>query len=393
VKSPTPDPTRRPAGTPTPQLSLGPEGSGLLIYHDSGKSKSKYLDPTFSQSAIKLDIPAAISPVRGLKAALVFFFESNLVPTGVKVVEYPGLGSVSATVAASKAAPGTGDSGAAPEYGKYELTVELETAAAASSASEYAIDLRLLYENGFIPVRVTGIYPPPPTPTEIAKPTSTPMPARFVTLGPPFAPACGRPLLICDNSLNGPTGRFDGNHGHFDIWPSDCSPDTASGEVIAPVSGKIQKRANSYAIILPQNTYLANMEFALSFMGVHNPRLSSVRNLSIDLGHLRLLASLKHGDYVEKGQPIGDLTTSPYPSPKLAYQVNLSYGSVSYMASPTLFTNDVNFPISFAIPDDPAYKTIYPNSEGPWVFDPRIPTIMGAAWTPYYCYPEPLAYP
>jgi hypothetical protein len=240
------------------------------------------------------------------------------------------------------------------------------------------------------------------TPTKT--PTATPIPIKYVTLGPPFHTECGIPFLVCDNSFNGPQGEIQPRYGHFDIWPSDCNPDAFDGEVIAPASGIIEKHPHSYRIIFPPDTYPENIEFALSFMGIENPDLSVVKGFSIDLGHMELLPDIKPGDFVNKGQPIGNLTKSESLFPILAYQINFWYGknaivgayrpySDFYMASPTIFKNDITYPINFEIPEDPAYNIIYLNDQGPWLFNPKVAELLGEHWTPFFNYPEPMAYP
>jgi hypothetical protein len=249
------------------------------------------------------------------------------------------------------------------------------------------------------PIASTSTLTPTQKPTPI--PSSTPIPIEFVTLGSPFDKACGIPLLIVDNSFNGVQGKFDSNHGHFDIWTSDCDSNAFDGEVITPVSGKITKNSGSitrnaenvYALCLPQNTYFAGIIEAAQFAGINNPKLEQIQELCIDLGHLELLPEIQLEQKVEKGQHIGNLVKSQYPSPKLAYQIVFVYQGKFYMTSPTLYKHDVYYPMNFKVPDDPIYKVIYPNGESPWLFDPRIKNIMGSSWAEYYNYPEPMAYP
>jgi hypothetical protein len=264
-----------------------------LIYHDGGKTKSKYLDPTFSQSAIKLDIPAAISPASGLNATLIFFFQSNSEPTGVKVVESPGLEAVSATVSASKAAPGEAESGAASDYRKYELTVELETATASTPGSDYAIDLRLLYENGFIPVKVTGIYPPPPTPTLRAtpKPPLTPKPRRVLTaadVGLPWNPADvpGRVAILPCYLFS--ASVFHAGDGFY--FPSGDS-DTKF-QVVAPAEG----------LIVQANRTNDAIGWGII---VRTPFEVDGKTVYYDVAHTSgLVSGLRPGMYVCKGDPL-----------------------------------------------------------------------------------------
>jgi len=249
------------------------------------------------------------------------------------------------------------------------------------------------------PITSTPTLTPTQKPTPI--PSSTPIPVEFVTLGSPFDKACGIPLLRVDNSFNGVQGKFDSNHGHFDIWTSDCDPNAFDGEVIAPVSGTITKDSGSvtrnaenvYALCLPSKTYFAGMTEALQFSGITNPKIEQVQELCIDFGHLELLPNIQLNQEIEKGQSIGNLVSSHYPSPKLAYQILFIYQSKLYMTSPTLYKHDVYYPINFNIPDDPMYNVIYPNGESPWLFDSRIKSIMGSGWAEYYNYPEPMAYP
>jgi hypothetical protein len=187
------------------------------------------------------------------------------------------------------------------------------------------------------------------TPTEKPKPTKTLVPTPtlvFVTLLSPFDSNCGDgvPVVWSNDSYN---GRWypkcnDADHGHVDIFvPIGCNVNNYDGEVIAPVSGFIQKYTFDggwgYHLFLPDGVLIDGIEEALKFSGIESPNLRNISSMWLDIGHADLVVGK-----VEKGQVIGDVV--PFCSgtdchSKIAYKVSLTYEGQEYVFTPTLFPN------------------------------------------------------
>lgn len=195
----------------------------------------------------------------------------------------------------------------------------------------------------------TPTFPPVPsmvtnTPTSTPKPTKTPIPIVYVTLGSPFAADCGDgiPRIWSNDSWNASgEHQFDNHHGHVDLFvPKGCNINSYNGEVVAPFNGYFSKvRQNIYNLDLDlsNHSYPTGIENALKFIGISNPVLSRVDSITLNFGHLKD-NGISYGN-VLKGQPLGDIVPE-MGHHKLAYQIILVYQGKSFMMSPTLFAQE-----------------------------------------------------
>ena len=236
----------------------------------------------------------------------------------------------------------------------------------------------------------TSTYVPTLTETVTSRPTTT-VSIKYVPLDSVFIPECGDTLIIVDNSLNGIQSDFTINNltGHCDFWPSSCNVQSVDGEVIAPVTGKIDQTQYAIQLCLPPNTYLEGTDNALLWMG-KNLKATDIDRTCLEFGHLNLLPELNVGDTVEKGQSLGDVDVGYggifY---KLSYHVFLFYNGQALMTSPTIYRHETPYiEPNFTLPSTSDYELIFPNGLVPFQYDSRVITIMGDDWEPFFCYPE-----
>lgn len=193
-----------------------------------------------------------------------------------------------------------------------------------------------------------------PTPTSTPKPTRTPIPTPepiFVTIGSPFPPEWGTPLIWSNDAYNAPwyPNRNDDHHGHVDISVpvgySVCEGfdiDGHIGDVRAPIGGHIRiypDDPNGFDITPPDNVYPAGVLEVLAFAGIKNPSLKKITGIRVQFGHAK---NIKTG-WVEKGEVIAEI--EPFNSgcgqTKLAFKVGVSYEGVEYAFTPTIFKLDI----------------------------------------------------
>ena len=193
-------------------------------------------------------------------------------------------------------------------------------------------------------------------PVVLAPPTPIPTPV-FVTIGSPFPPEWGIPLIWSNDSFNGPfrADAHDDRHGHCDIAvPLGYSVhdgfdiDSHSGDVRAPVAGKVSVYHSGLTITFPKNTYPAGILEALGFAEITNPSLDKVSRVAFDIGHVKDIAT----GWAEKGDVIAEIDPfSPHRGQTLiGWQVFVWYSGVEYELSPTLFELDHSWD---CFPDSP----------------------------------------
>ena len=177
------------------------------------------------------------------------------------------------------------------------------------------------------------------------KPTATPIPIQYVTLGSPFAPDCGDgiPIIRANSAFNGidKDGCIDDTHGHSDVWiPNGCNVNVFKGEVISPADGNLVQNPGGWTLYLPEDILPVGVEKALEFAGIKEPDITLINSVRLELGHVEPF----HTGSFRKGESLGEIIPVN-PSGRrvqymLAYWVGVVYKDEGYAFSPSLFLEE-----------------------------------------------------